>query len=153
MTARNEQFDLIEADLRALMLEAATCRGQVAEHGRRHNDETRKLLLSLVQVLDAFARVFAAVEQKQDQVSPQMKIWLGNFRSVRKLVEKVVDEQGVAKIDNVASGFDPAWHTVAEVVADPSREDGAIVREVQPGYTWRGEVLRKTEVITVRNSE
>lgn len=148
-----EQFERLDADIRALMRDAAASRGQVAEHGRRHADQTRNLLLGLVQVVDAFERVFRAIEQKPEQVNPQMKIWVGNFRSTRRLVEKLLSEQGVARIGNLEAGFDPAWHTVAEVVADPSREDGAIVREVQPGYTWNEQVLRKTEVVTVRNTE
>lgn len=153
MTGLDQALESIEADVRALMREAAAQRAGRGEDQRRHRDDTRRLLLSLLQVLDAFARVAAAVDQKPDQVTPQMKIWLGNFRTIRRLVEKIVAEQGVAKIENLDAGFDPAWHTVAEVVADPSREDGAIVREVQPGYTWGGEVLRKSEVVTVRNHE
>ena len=151
MAGVDQAFEQIEADLRALMREAATARAERTEDQRRHRDELRKVLLGLVQVLDAFARVAAAIDQKPDQVTPQMKIWLGNFRSVRRLVDKIVEEHGVARIDNLAAGFDPVWHTVAEVVADPAREDGAIVREVQPGYTWGAEVLRKSEVVTVRN--
>jgi molecular chaperone GrpE (heat shock protein) len=102
-------------------------------------------------VLDAFDRVFRAVAAKPDAVTPQMNIWVGNFRAVRRLLERLLRDEGVARIETVAGEFDPRWHVVAETVVDPARASGAIVDEVKAGYVWRDAVLRKSEVIVVRN--
>ncbi|OGO07221.1 MAG: nucleotide exchange factor GrpE, partial [Chloroflexi bacterium RBG_13_60_13] len=88
---------------------------------------------------------------KEDQVTPQMRIWIGNFRTVRRLLDKVLIEQGITKIESLDRQFDPSWHRAAEVVADPSRPEGTIVEETTTGYLWRGEVLRKAEVVVVGN--
>jgi molecular chaperone GrpE len=141
----------LEEDLRRLMREAAAGKLAAAEQERRHAEESRKRLLSVVAVLDAFDRVFASVRDKEHEVTPQMKVWLGNFRTVRRLVERVLADEGVTRMEDTARGFDPACHVAAEVVEDPGRADGTVVDEIQPGYLWRGEVLRKAQLRVVRN--
>jgi molecular chaperone GrpE len=148
-----EQIESIEQDVRRLLRELAEARSARAEQEKGQADDKRRLLLAMVEVLDAFERVFQSTVAKEDRITPQMKIWLGNFRSVRRRLEKFVEEEGVARIRNLDEGFDPRWHRVAETVADPSRPEGTIVRETQPGYVWRNEVLRKAEVVAVRNTE
>ncbi len=109
------------------------------------------MLIALLDVADSFDRVFRAVHAKEDQVTPQMKIWLGNFRSVRRLLEKLLTDAGVTPIENVAGRFDPAWHKAAEAIVDTERPEGMIVEELKKGYLWKGQLLRKAEVTVVRH--
>lgn len=144
---------VIEQDIRTLMRQVAEARFALAVKEKETSDKTRGLLLSVLEVNDAFDRVFQNIHTKPDMVTPQMKIWIGNFRAVRLLAEKLVREQGVVKIENLDAGFDPRWHKVAGVVADLTKPEGAILEEVQKGYMWQNQVLRKSEVIVVRHSE
>ena len=147
------QLRTLEQDIRSLMRSLAEARLSFTELERQHADFSKRLLLGILEVPDAFQRVFRAIRAKEDQVTPQMKIWIGNFRTVSHLLEKVLSEQGLVKIENLEQGFDPKWHTVADVAADPSKIDGTILQEVKPGYIWRGHVIRKAEVIVVRSGE
>ena len=147
------QIRRVEEDVRALMRQVAEARTEADSDRKQQVDAQRRLLLGVVDVLDAFERVFRNIQSRDGDLSPQMKVWVGNFRSVRRLVDRLAREYGVVRIENLDRGFDPAWHTIVETVQDASRPDGTIVSEVQPGYLWREQVLRKAEVIAVRNGE
>jgi len=125
----------------------------LTELERQHAEHRKRFLVGVLEVPDAFQRVFRAIRAKEDQVTPQMKIWIGNFRTASHLLEKVLLEEGLVKIENLDLGFDPQWHKVADTIVDQSKADGTIVQEVKPGYVWRGLVIRKAEVIVVRNDE
>ena len=89
---------VIEEDIRSLMRQAAEAKLSLREQEHQHTEKTQQLLLGLVEVLDAFERVFRHVHSKEDLVTPQMKIWVGNFSTVRRLLERVLSEQDVTRI-------------------------------------------------------
>ncbi len=144
------EYAAMEADLRALMHRAAEAEFALAQTGREQTEATRKLLLGIIEVGDAFDRVFRSVEAKGERITPQLRIWLGNFRTVRRLLERLLQDEGVVAMDPDVPAFDPAWHRAVEVVMDEQRPDGTIVEQVKPGYLWHGVVLRKAEVIVAR---
>ncbi len=148
-----KSLSVIEDDIRGLMRQLAEARFALGDGERQHRDSVKAILLGIIEAVDAFERVFRSIQAKQDLVTPQMKIWVGNFRTVRRLLEKTLTDQGVVKIENLDQGFDPHWHKVAEIVADPSKPEGTIVEEVVRGYVWQNQLLRKAEVIVVRNQE
>lgn len=127
-----------------------------AEFALRAGEEQRckdqaSHLLTLLEIMDAFDRVFHSVEAKPDQVTAQMRKWIGNFRTVSRMLRDVLTEQGVVRMENLADGFDPHWHRAVESRVEPDRPEGTILEEVRPGYVWRGAVLRKAEVVVVRH--
>ncbi|MDS4031401.1 MAG: nucleotide exchange factor GrpE [Candidatus Contendobacter sp.] len=143
----------LESDIRRLLRERAEARFAVDE-ARKQNEETqRKFLLETLDILDAFDRVFRNIHQKEDQVTKQMKIWINNFRTVRRMLEKMLTEHGVTPILNLDGGFDPVWHRAIETVNDPAHPDGFIVEQARCGYLWNGATLRKAEVVIVRNDD
>lgn len=148
-----DPLSALDRDIRALMREAAEARFAAEEQRRAAAENEQRILLSLLNVDDAFDRVFRAVEAKQDQVTPQMKIWLGNFRSARRLLQKLIDEQGVKPIDTATGEFDPVWHVATETVADADRPPGTIIQVLRRGYVRDNQILRKAEVVVVEGSE
>ena len=118
-----------------------------------HKNVTRDILLSVMEVMDAFERVFRSIEAKRDQVTPQMNKWMANFRTIQRMLNRLLEDQGVAPIQNLEQGFDPRWHKVADIIVDPGRPEGTIAEEARRGYVWHGEVLRKAEVVVIRHRD
>lgn len=143
----------VEDDLRRLMHDVAEAHLSLEEARRAGEGRLEAVLVKVLDAQDAFERVFEATHAKPEEVTRQMKIWLGNFRTVKRLLDALLDEQGVRMIENLAGGFDPAWHKVADTVADPSLPDGAIIREVRRGYVRGQKLLRKSEVVVVKNTD
>ena len=150
-TVGENPLEVITADIGALMREIAELKLALAEAKRDEEKRLEKLLLEILDAIDGFERVFRAVHAKESEVTKQMKIWLGNFRTIRRLLDNILDAQGVTPIVNVEGGFDPQWHKVAETVTDASKTDGTIVEEVRSGYLRGKTILRKSEVIVVKN--
>jgi len=114
---------------------------------------TERLLMGVIEAMDAFDRIFASIRAKDNDLSEQMKMWVGNFRTVRRLLLNSLNDQQVFLIEQSDEEFDPTKQHVCETREDPSRPDGAILEEVQPGYSWRGHILRKAHVIVARHPE
>jgi molecular chaperone GrpE len=140
----------VEQDIRNLMRQLGEARSTATDREQQHHLSIQRLLLRLLEVNDAFERVFRSVQSKPEAVTPQMRIWIGNFQAVCGLVEDLLIEHGLVAIERLDQGFDPHWHKAVEVVDDPSKKPGTILEELKKGYMWQNSVLRKTEVVVVR---
>ena len=141
----------LEQDLRVLLHSLAEARLEIEEASKRQEAEKREWLLSALDIGDAFDRVFQNVHAKEDQVTPQMKKWLGNFRTVRRRLETFLADQGVNRIQSLDDQFDPQWHRIVDSVCDIDKKDGTIVEVITAGFFFNIALLRKAEVIVVRN--
>ena len=148
-----DTLKVVEQDIRGMMHRIADLEFELSEKEKQNTEKTKRLLLSIIEVLDAFYRVFRNIRAKQDKVNPQMKKWIGNFRTVRRMLNNILAEQGVSAIENLDNGFDPHWHKVGEFVVDHSKSNGTIVDEILKGYVWHNQILRKSEASVVRNTE
>jgi molecular chaperone GrpE (heat shock protein) len=81
--------------------------------------EKQKILLHLARVLDAFDRVFNNIGPKEKNADRQTRIWLGNFRSSRRVVDSTLKEEGVRKIESPTGKAIPGFHTIVETVENP----------------------------------
>lgn len=146
-------LELLEEEVGSLMRELAEAKLSMEEARRVEEDHTNALFLQVLEAIDAFDRVFRAIHGKEEEVTRQMKIWIGNFRTVKRLLETLLDEEGVKPIGNLEGGFDPHWHTVADTVPDASRPEGSIVEETRRGFVRGKKILRKSEVVVVKNTD
>jgi len=64
----------------------------------------------------------------------------------REQLVQILEQEGVRPIPP-SDRFDPALHEATATVPSDAVPPGGIVDIVRPGYTWRGEVLRHTQVI------
>lgn len=149
----SDHLQVIEGDIRNLMYQFAKEKFDHEETRKKAKKRVEKLLEEILEVVDAFENVFSNIEKKQDQVTKQMKKWLKNFGTIHKLLRNILSRQGVVRIDSLDQEFDPYRHRASETVTNPERLDGTIVEEVSVGYMWHDQVLRKSEVVVVRNSD
>jgi molecular chaperone GrpE len=145
---QRRRLALIEADLGGLMRSLAESKAAAREKDREHAEHLRRLYLSLLDSTDALERVFNNINAKKDACTPQMNIWINNFRTVHRLLRKVLSGQGVVPIENLGVEFDPQWHEIEQTTYRADLEEGTIVEEVQKGYLWKGkELLRHARVV------
>jgi molecular chaperone GrpE len=140
-----------EADIVGLLRQTSALQTQVKDRQDKARKEKKATLLQMVGVLDAFDRVFNNIAAKEKDADKLTKIWLGNFRSIRRLVESTLKESGVLKIEAPGGKAIPGFHTVVETVENPELENDTIVEELERGYLWGEEVLRKASVKVVKN--
>jgi molecular chaperone GrpE len=143
-------WEAVEADIIALMRQSSALRTELKTCQERAKQEKKALLLEMASVLDAFDRVFANIGDKDKDADKPARIWVGNFRSVHRLLDSTLKQAGVIRIESSGKAI-PGLHTVVETVANPDLENDTIVEELETGYRWGEEVLRKASVKVVRN--
>jgi molecular chaperone GrpE (heat shock protein) len=149
-----ERFAALEQDARKLMRELGEARFAVEERDRAHRQHTQTLLLAVLEATDAFDRVLASVKSKPDAITPQMGIWLSNFRTARVLLDRaLVDRELVRIVPSLGDSFDPYWHSLSGTSEEPGQPEGAIVEVATPGWVWQGALLRKAAVVVVHHGE
>lgn len=144
--------EVIAHDIQEYMVKLAMVDFQYAQEKENTQKDKSKLLLSILEVKDSFERVFLSINKKQESVTPQMKKWIGNFRTVYRLIDNILDKEGVVRIEALERDFKPGFHVVVKSIPHSSLQDETIVEELRSGYMWQNEILRKAEVVVVNNS-
>jgi molecular chaperone GrpE (heat shock protein) len=151
LTSITEDMKFIQEDLATLVVENYKIKKQFKDYEEDNNKKIKEQLLSYLEVLDAFDRIFDNVKQKEETLNQQMRIWIDNFRSVRKIFWITLKAAGVKSIENPEGKVIPGVHVITETTEVPGLENGTVVKTIQKGYWWNNEILRKEKVITVKN--
>lgn len=149
--AVTERWRTIGESTIALMRRVDELKRDLNTTEERARKEKAQLLLDLLEVFDSFERVFANIAPRLDGAEKQARIWVGNFRAVRRLLDNLLKANGVAAIESPDGIAVPGLHTIVETREQADMEDGTILEEMQRGYFWQGNVLRKALVVAVKN--
>lgn len=83
------------------------------------------------------AKDFKAVQEGVDMIHLQ--------------IQKFLKDIGLEKVKSVGEKFDPNIHDAVETVDAKDKEEGLIVEELKPGYTFNGRLLRPASVKIVKH--
>lgn len=103
------------------------------------------LVERLLPVLDAFDRAIAAHGGDADDEFRK------GFDLIRKQLSDALTKQGLERIETEGKGFDPHVHHAIERVETNEQPDGAVLGELQAGYSYHGKVLRPAMVRVAAN--
>lgn len=101
----------------------------------------QSLLADLLPVLDNFERALS-VETKSEESASLLK----GVEMVQKSLLEAVKREGLEEIKAVGEPFDPNFHQAVMQEKDENAEPGAVLMELQKGYTLKGRVLRPAMV-------
>jgi molecular chaperone GrpE len=103
----------------------------------------KDMFLQLLEILDAFDRGREQLEEVSSAVSE-------GFLAIERKLIGLLEKQGISRIASVGETFDPELHEAAGSVESDEYQPGEVVREIQPGYRWDGEVLRHARVLVAQ---
>ena len=102
-----------------------------------------ELVQGLLEVLDDISR-FAHL----DPATVDSKTVVEGVTMVERKVMKTLSGHGLEVVDPLGRPFDPALHeAVATEPAESAEEDHHVARVFQPGYLFRGQLLRPARVV------
>ena len=147
--SQNQQISDLQEKLVA---QAARNTAQLALIQNNYDQETRQMLLEIIEITDAFANLFLRIDPQLADAEIRVSAWSGNFRTIYKMLVRALQRCDVAVIP-VEPGMlaDPSLHHVIETLVDPGQPEEMIVEVIKPGYQWRGALLRAAQVRTVKN--
>lgn len=150
-TVVKTQTDPLEDKIRSLIRELADQENMLKNTTLEHYQFLKKTYLDIIRVCDSFDRLFKILDSRKEELSKDTQHYINNFRTVQRLLQKVLKDRQVLPIQTESPYFDPHWHKAVEVVEDPTKEDGYILEEFSKGYVWKDQILREAEVKIVKN--
>ncbi|MBD3426380.1 MAG: nucleotide exchange factor GrpE [Candidatus Omnitrophica bacterium] len=105
------------------------------------------IVSQLFPIVDNFDMALDAMEKAKDKTAV-----MDGIRLVQKEFHRILEENGVERIQTKGKKFDPNVHeAVATAETDDYPED-EIIDEVRAGYLLNGRLLRPAQVIVVKNT-
>lgn len=107
---------------------------------------TASFARDLLGVADNLRRALAAITPEQREKSPELKnIFTGVEATERELL-RVLESNGVKRIEALDQKFDPNLHEVMFEAETPGKTPGTVVQVIEPGYTLHERLLRPSRV-------
>ena len=103
------------------------------------------LLKKILPIVDDFER---SIDSRvgQGEADP----FFNGVSMILNKLHKLMEEQGVEKIDAEGKEFDVEFHEA--MMRQPSdRPEGTVLQVLEPGYTYKGKVIRHSKVIVASN--
>jgi molecular chaperone GrpE len=113
------------------------------EQSKAERNGKRKILVSLLEVLDGFERAFR-------QVADPLGVEEQGLRQLYKQLLQVVTSHGVQPFDSIGCPFDPTLHEAIATLPSDGRPSGLVVDEHRRGYRWQDELLRPAQVTVLQ---
>jgi molecular chaperone GrpE len=147
---RKTHLSDVQEDVVRLIKETHGLKDIIKEKNAAFDKEMKNSFLKMLEVADAFDRVFENIKNKEADMNRQMRIWVGNFKSVARLLSIGLKECGVHPIEAPAGKAVPGLHTIVDTKESPGMEADTILEEIEKGYLWHDGILRKAKVIVVK---
>jgi molecular chaperone GrpE (heat shock protein) len=120
---------------------------------QRFIDRETALLSGLFDVMDAFEALEANLESRKASLDKPARMLGKNIGSIHKKLTRTLKSNGIDKITFQNNTAVMTQCKILETKPDPDLADETLLEIVKNGYinTDDGSILRKAEVITVRN--
>ena len=112
------------------------------------NYSGENLIVKLLPVIDDFERSLQHMDDAKDVESIKTGVKL-----VYDKLMKILDEQGVKKIEAVGQPFNVELHEAVMQRKDENTEPHTVLDELEKGYVYKDKVIRHTKVIVSEDTE
>ena len=112
------------------------------------NYSGENLIVKLLPVIDDFERSLQHMDDAKDVESIKTGVKL-----VYDKLMKILDEQGVKKIEAVGQPFNVELHEAVMQRKDENTKPHTVLDELEKGYMYKDKVIRHTKVIVSEDSE
>lgn len=119
---------------------------EVQEAVQRSNE---KLVVCLIDIMDDLEKAISAGETTENKDA-----LLEGIKMIHKNLDKLLEKEGLERLDCVGQVFDPNLHEVLAQVPTKKHQSGTVVEEARKGFMFKGKVLRPSIVkIACEDSE
>ena len=112
------------------------------------NYAAESFIIKLLPIVDDFQRSMDHIDDLEKSKSVKDGIKL-----VYEKLQKLLNEQGVKKMETKGEPFNVEFHDALMQKKDDSVPPHTVVEEIEPGYLYREKVIRHAKVIVSEDSE
>ena len=104
------------------------------------------LISRLFPIVDNFDMALVAMDKAEDKAAV-----MDGIKLVQKEFHRILEDNGVKKIETEGKQFDPNIHEAVLAVETDKHPDGEIIEEVRSGYMLNDRLLRPAQVKVAKN--
>ncbi len=147
----NETIAAIEAEITRVKKDNLRQKNEIEEMQLDHERQMDRLINDFIGVIDAFEKAETKVkEQGLDEDENAQKV-LKRMNQPKKIALSVLSKYNVSRIDLDGKMMDENLCTVVDTEPDPNKEEGFILSIEKDGYVRGDRLIRRAEVIIVKN--
>lgn len=124
---------------------------QAEEHSQK---EQKKLILEQLEWFDALNMIIEDV--RSDEASGNTGLIIKSLERLKNKMQRHFTSISISLINPVNAlndiSSDVSSIKVVSTLSDLNIADGTIVETLRKGYKWKNQVIRKTEVVTIKNT-
>ena len=147
----NDKFLKIESEVTQIKQENVKLKNALEESDLNAERKIDALILELVQVIDAFDKAELVVKEKGFTDDETASKAIKRMLQPKKMALAVLSKYNVTQIDLDGKLINEDICTVVDTEPDPTKEDGLVVSIEKSGYMRGERLIRRAEVVIVRN--
>jgi molecular chaperone GrpE len=149
--ARLEELEAKLKDATDKMLRALAEAENTRRRAEKERQDVSKFAISsfardMLGVADNLRRALAAIPADQRDSNPAMKNIFTGVEATERELQRVLESNGIRKIDPIDQKFDANLHEVMFEVDVADKPPGTIVQVIESGYTIHERLLRPARV-------
>lgn len=103
---------------------------------------------AFLEQLEWFDLLSLAIE---DLKASEHTVFIKSFERLQKKMQRYFESHAILPVTPKHSEQDADCIKVLDTRPHPELPEGTVLEIIRPGYRWKGQVLRKAELVTVRN--
>lgn len=143
--------ELIEQKISEILRDNKALSNQIEENHKKEEQQLDEVFLDVISVLDTFSREERVIENHEWNKSEDSQKAIKRLFNAKKKLNTVLEKYNVHKIsfENKMSHDD--YCSVTDTEPLPERPNGYIISIEKEGYIRNGHLLRRAEVVIVKN--
>lgn len=147
----NTELSKIEAEITKLKQENLKQRNEIEESALDHERQIDALLNDFIQVIDAYDKVELKAKESGLVDDENAAKAIKRMLQPKKVALSVLSKYNVNQIDLDGKMIDENLCAVVDTEPDSSKEDGLVVSIEKNGYVRGDRLIRRAEVIIIKN--
>jgi molecular chaperone GrpE (heat shock protein) len=147
----NDIIFKIESEITQIKKENVKLRNDIEELSLNSERQIDALVLELIQIVDAYDKAELVVKEKGYTDDETAAKAVKRMMQPKKIALSVLSKYNVTQIDLDGKLIDENLCTVVDTEPDSTREEGLVVSIEKNGYVRGDRLVRRAEVIIIKN--
>jgi molecular chaperone GrpE (heat shock protein) len=147
----NTKFFQIETEITQIKKENLKQRNDIEELTLCKERQLDTLINDVIQIIDAYEKSETKIKESGLCEDENAQKAVKRMLQPKKVILSILSKYNVSQIDLDGKIVDDNICTVIETEPDPNKEDGTVISIEKNGYMRGDRLIRRAEVIVVRN--
>lgn len=144
-------LEKIEQQISDMLRNNKALSNQIEENQRKDEQYQDEIFLDVISVLDVFLREEKIIESHEWNQSDDSKRSIRRLLNAKTRLNTILEKHDVKKIVFEDGMSQDDLCTITDTEPDPEKANGSIISIEKDGYTRKGHLLRRAEVVIVKN--